>query len=72
MNIQSVFFINLEINIFKTLGSIEETLVNRLEKLEIDTNNKEPRKAFVDECLKVLLEIQTALLVVCESGGEEK
>ncbi|GAN11288.1 transport and Golgi organization protein 6 homolog [Mucor ambiguus] len=52
-------------------GSIEETLVQRLEKLEIDVDDKDPRKAFVYECLKVLLEIQTALLAVCASGVDE-
>jgi len=53
-------------------GSIEETLVQRLEKLEINMDDKEPRKAFVEECLKVLLETQTALLAVCASGGERE
>ncbi|CEP17650.1 hypothetical protein [Parasitella parasitica] len=53
------------------LGSIEETLSQRLANLQIDTNDKQPRKAFVDECLKVLLEIQTALLAVCVSGVDE-
>ncbi|CAO0797761.1 unnamed protein product [Mucor circinelloides] len=52
-------------------GSIEETLVQRLEKLEINMDDKEPRKAFVEECLKVLLETQTALLAVCASGVDE-
>ncbi|KAK4522076.1 uncharacterized protein ATC70_004615 [Mucor velutinosus] len=55
----------------KEEGSIEETLVQRLEKLEIKLDDKEPRKAFVDECLRVLLEIQTALLTVCASGVDE-
>lgn len=45
--------------------------MQRLEKLEIKLDDKEPRKAFVDECLKVLLETQTALLAVCASGGEK-
>ncbi|KAL7329603.1 hypothetical protein PS15p_204675 [Mucor circinelloides] len=34
-------------------------------------DDKEPRKAFVEECLKVLLETQTALLAVCASGVDE-
>ncbi|KAL9559749.1 hypothetical protein PS6_000619 [Mucor atramentarius] len=55
----------------KEEGSIEETLVQRLEKLEINMDDKEPRKAFVEECLKVLLETQTALLAVCASGVDE-
>lgn len=65
------FALQLDINVIFA-GSIEETLVQRLEKLEIKLDDKEPRKAFVDECLKVLLEIQTALLAVCASGGEGK
>lgn len=52
-------------------GSIEETLAARLEKLDIATNEKDSREAFVDECLKVVLNIQKALLQVCSSGGRD-
>lgn len=50
-------------------GSIEETLVSRLGYLGIKFDEKNPRKAFVDECLNVLIKIQTTLLQVCSSGG---
>lgn len=52
-------------------GSIEETLAARLKKLDIATNEKDSRETFVDECLKVVLNIQNALLQVCSSGGRD-
>ncbi|GAA5816742.1 hypothetical protein MFLAVUS_010274 [Mucor flavus] len=55
----------------KEEGSIEETLVSRLDYLGIKFDEKNPRKAFVDACLKVLINIQTSLLQVCSSGVDE-
>lgn len=54
----------------KKKGSIEETLVLRLVSLGIEFNENDPRKAFVNECLSVLVNIQDALLQVCASGGK--
>ncbi|KAI8092217.1 uncharacterized protein B0P05DRAFT_525301 [Gilbertella persicaria] len=54
----------------KQEGSIEETLLDRLEKLQL-TVDKDPRKAFVDQCLQVLLDTQRTLLDVCVSGENQ-
>ncbi|KAI7907285.1 uncharacterized protein BX663DRAFT_495418 [Cokeromyces recurvatus] len=55
----------------KQEGSIEDTLVTRLQNLNLTFNEKQPRRAFVEECLRVLLKTQNALLDVCASEENE-
>ncbi|KAI9469900.1 MAG: hypothetical protein EXX96DRAFT_587901 [Benjaminiella poitrasii] len=52
-------------------GSIKETLVSRLENLNLTFDENQPRSAFVDACLKVLIKTQRVLLDVCASGEKE-
>lgn len=67
---QNSFIINTHVYKLCIEGTLEETLISRLEQLQVDFKNDDPRSSFVNECLNMLIDIQKALLQVCVSGGE--
>lgn len=55
-------------NCNKKKGSIEDSLILRLENLELETNKNEPKSSFVKHCLELLINIQTTLLKLCANS----